>query len=144
MAECNDVISFFYLRVLRTEPRLTAELFYLNWTFNYTAFFPTILIYFEYYCVLKSIPFLSDTLKCVPLRPPANGAVACDNWMGGEICQAQCRNGTEMPNVNLGTLYVCNTRGDWGPPPSLKPCEGNRIRLICTDLFNCCSLYFRS
>lgn len=70
-------------------------------------------------------------MKCVPLQPPTDGALACDNWIGGEFCQAQCRNGTEMPNVNLGTLYVCNEDGNWGTPPTFKPCKGRQNQAVC-------------
>ena len=66
----------------------------------------------------------SDTNNCVPIQPPTNGAIACDNWEGGEFCQAQCQQGTTMRGGTLGQLHVCLDSGDWSPEPKLLPCKG--------------------
>lgn len=70
--------------------------------------------------VLCLICSLVDTTTCLTITPPRNGAVVCDTWLGGEFCQAQCRNGTTMSSVDLGTLYVCSKNGNWIPSPSLN------------------------
>ncbi|XP_052797953.1 sushi, von Willebrand factor type A, EGF and pentraxin domain-containing protein 1-like isoform X2 [Mya arenaria] len=64
-----------------------------------------------------------NTLKCTMINPPRNGAVVCDNWLGGTFCQGQCRSGTEMPNVDLTKLYVCSREVKWDPTPQFKPCK---------------------
>ena len=68
----------------------------------------------------------SDGRACVALPPPKNGAVACDNWEGGQFCQVQCKNGTQMSSVSLNKLYVCQSEnGEWSSnPPKVKTCRG--------------------
>ncbi|XP_052228764.1 uncharacterized protein LOC127842990 isoform X2 [Dreissena polymorpha] len=54
-----------------------------------------------------------STHSCHPLIPPTNGAVVCDNWMGGEMCQLQCQTGKQMADDMLGKLLVCHSPGGW-------------------------------
>lgn len=69
--------------------------------------------------------YIAGTTKCVPLVPPMKGAIACDNWEGGQYCQIQCQNGTELSSVSLNKLYVCTLHGDWSiAPPEIKSCTG--------------------
>ncbi|KAH3787396.1 hypothetical protein DPMN_165520 [Dreissena polymorpha] len=77
-----------------------------------------------------------NTLQCTPLEPPKSGAIACDNWLGGEFCQAQCQNGTEMPNVDLNGLYVCDDVGNWIPPPMFKACQAIHIPIQQSTVVN--------
>lgn len=76
------------------------------------------------FCFICGVIFHKDTQKCVAIKPPKDGAVACDNWLGGEFCQAQCKNGTEMSGFDLGRLFVCQHNGEWSHPATLKPCKG--------------------
>jgi hypothetical protein len=67
-----------------------------------------------------------DGRTCADIPPPKNGAVVCDNWEGGEFCQVQCKNGTQMSSVSLNKLYVCQgQKGEWSSdPPKVKTCRG--------------------
>lgn len=68
--------------------------------------------------------YFPDGRSCVDLQPPKNGAIACDNWEGGQFCQVQCKNGTEMSSVSLNKFYVCNRDGEWSAVlPNIKTCR---------------------
>ncbi|XP_052237854.1 sushi, von Willebrand factor type A, EGF and pentraxin domain-containing protein 1-like [Dreissena polymorpha] len=71
---------------------------------------------------------VKGTHSCHPLPVPTNGAVVCDNWMGGQVCQLQCQAGTRMADDMLGKLLVCHLPGDWWaidvvlPQPVFQAC----------------------
>ncbi|WAR06501.1 LOW QUALITY PROTEIN: SRPX2-like protein, partial [Mya arenaria] len=84
-----------------------------------------------------------QTSQCLKITPPRHGALACDNWLGGSFCQAQCQNGTEIPRVNLETLYVCSDDGNWMPTlPQFTPCKAARYSHILSMPVEVQNLYY--
>ncbi|KAK3085610.1 hypothetical protein FSP39_006044, partial [Pinctada imbricata] len=63
-------------------------------------------------------PFCEMMEKCqkVP-SAPKNGALACDNWLGGQLCQLQCKKGYDVkPGFPFYDMLVCDVdKGTWGP-----------------------------
>ena len=63
---------------------------------------------------------------CADLTPPLNGALACDNWIHGLICQMSCN---EMYDISRTApahgQYVCSdTIGEWRPNDIVPGCNG--------------------
>lgn len=73
---------------------------------------------------------IADTNNCVPITPPTNGAIACDNWSSGKFCQALCQKGTDMAYSTLDKLYTCGHDGSWWPTPKLGSCKGKAMFFI--------------
>ncbi|XP_078690659.1 uncharacterized protein LOC144921486 [Branchiostoma floridae x Branchiostoma belcheri] len=68
-----------------------------------------------------SQPFC-QIVPCPTLRPPDNGALACDGWAYGTFCLIQCNENWDVP---LGTpeRYVCETlSGTWDPDDDVPDC----------------------
>jgi len=106
--------------------------------FCFIYLFYLFICYKEYKSIIYIILFLynvffkSDTNNCVPLPPPENGAIACDNWEGGAFCHTLCQQGTAMKSNTTGWLYVCTNTGDWNLPVSeIRPCKGITFLMIC-------------
>ncbi|XP_033728072.1 uncharacterized protein LOC117317375 [Pecten maximus] len=69
-------------------------------------------------------PFCNVVQLCEDdLRPPDNGALACDNWFGGKFCQMLCKKGYDIPPGYIHSdMYVCGESGQWLPGPDLPNC----------------------
>ena len=65
------------------------------------------------------------TNTCVQLKPPKNGALACDNWLGGELCQYQCKEKYDSFR-DWKKLTVCQKSGSW--IPHIEPFNCVQIR----------------
>ncbi|XP_071104143.1 uncharacterized protein [Haliotis cracherodii] len=50
---------------------------------------------------------------CPPLRAPNNGALVCDKWSGGMICQIHCREGYDIQDNIITLVYICSSNGVW-------------------------------
>ncbi|XP_048238456.1 uncharacterized protein LOC124149204 [Haliotis rufescens] len=51
--------------------------------------------------------------KCPPLSAPAHGAVACDKWLGGQMCSVLCQKGYDVPG-EFEKYYICPiSSGKW-------------------------------
>ncbi|XP_071102999.1 uncharacterized protein [Haliotis cracherodii] len=50
---------------------------------------------------------------CPPLRAPNNGALVCDKWSGGFMCQIQCNEDYDIPSSTSLPTYVCQDNGVW-------------------------------
>ncbi|XP_053382454.1 uncharacterized protein LOC123540032 [Mercenaria mercenaria] len=69
-------------------------------------------------------PFCKET-NCSrdALNEPINGALACSQWTHGQMCQMQCNNGYDIPNIGDG-LYVCGrSTGKWRPSGKVPDCD---------------------
>ncbi|XP_062600629.1 sushi, von Willebrand factor type A, EGF and pentraxin domain-containing protein 1-like, partial [Saccostrea cucullata] len=72
---------------------------------------------------------------CEPLPAPANGAMACDEWLYGVFCQMQCMEGYDIPNGAVGSnnkvftgRYVCSeTKGIYIPSNTVPNCTAKRL-----------------
>ncbi|XP_062616948.1 sushi, von Willebrand factor type A, EGF and pentraxin domain-containing protein 1-like isoform X2 [Saccostrea cucullata] len=72
---------------------------------------------------------------CEPLPAPANGAMACDEWLYGVFCQMQCMEGYDIPNGAVGSnnkvftgQYVCSeTKGTYIPSNTVPNCTVKRL-----------------
>ena len=72
---------------------------------------------------------------CPDLTPPLNGALACDAWIHGLICQMQCQEDYDIPRSasNQGGEFVCaDTVGEWRPNDNVPDCSGT-IRYVTFD-----------
>ena len=63
-------------------------------------------------------------LLCPDLRPPDNGALACDNWLHG--CQMLCHIEFDIPRTApTDEEFVCaDTEGTWRPHDIVPDCSG--------------------
>ncbi|XP_067686009.1 sushi, von Willebrand factor type A, EGF and pentraxin domain-containing protein 1-like [Haliotis asinina] len=51
--------------------------------------------------------------KCPKLSAPAHGAVACDKWLGGQMCSVLCQKGYDVPG-DFEKYYICPiSSGKW-------------------------------
>lgn len=59
--------------------------------------------------------------KCAKkLIPPGNGALACDKWYGGKLCQMLCKEGYDVsPGKDFEEMLVCGQSGEWLPKNAL-------------------------
>ncbi|KAK6186939.1 hypothetical protein SNE40_006195 [Patella caerulea] len=87
----------------------------------------------------KSQPICEITANCPHLRPPDNGAIACDNWYGGQVCQLQCRKGYDVSrrDTRFNQLLLCGDSGCWNNdvnfpqtvPKECKYCRKSNLML---------------
>lgn len=72
------------------------------------------------------IIFFSE-MNCSELPTPANGAIACDKWLFGTMCQMQCNINYDIPLGPWTTgQYVCSmSSGEWRPTNVVPGCTGN-------------------
>ncbi|XP_048245051.1 sushi, von Willebrand factor type A, EGF and pentraxin domain-containing protein 1-like isoform X2 [Haliotis rufescens] len=61
---------------------------------------------------------------CGDLSPPRNGAVVCDRWAGGTLCQMQCNEKYDVPRtVAISQHFVCAfSTGQWKPAATVPDC----------------------
>ncbi|XP_067660545.1 sushi, von Willebrand factor type A, EGF and pentraxin domain-containing protein 1-like [Haliotis asinina] len=70
---------------------------------------------------------------CPDLKPPSNGALACDKLFGGEVCQAQCHADYDVPgDRNYPKTYVCGAKTGWIPSADVPDCSN----LVFPDSYN--------
>ncbi|KAL3870939.1 hypothetical protein ACJMK2_038967 [Sinanodonta woodiana] len=73
---------------------------------------------------IKEQPYCVSTAKCPTINAPDNGAVACDNWLKGSVCQMQCVKGYDLPsgaNSNdYNQLIICGDSGAWNLNPTFS------------------------
>lgn len=64
---------------------------------------------------------LTVTEKCLTTpNIPHNGALACDYWLGGKLCQMFCKEGYDVQiGKNTVEILVCVESGKWLPAGSL-------------------------
>ncbi|XP_067682073.1 sushi, von Willebrand factor type A, EGF and pentraxin domain-containing protein 1-like isoform X2 [Haliotis asinina] len=75
----------------------------------------------------------ADTLEpyckinnCPDLREPLNGALACDRWNHGKMCQMQCNDKFDVPR-SVPAQYVCGeSDGKWRPSDDIQDCTVKR------------------
>ncbi|XP_019616495.1 PREDICTED: sushi, von Willebrand factor type A, EGF and pentraxin domain-containing protein 1-like [Branchiostoma belcheri] len=61
-------------------------------------------------------------VPCPTLRPPDNGALACDGWAYGTFCLIQCNDQWDVP-LDTPERYVCETlSGTWNPDDDVPNC----------------------
>ncbi|XP_035664406.1 sushi, von Willebrand factor type A, EGF and pentraxin domain-containing protein 1-like [Branchiostoma floridae] len=61
-------------------------------------------------------------VPCPTLRPPDNGALACDGWAEGTFCIIQCNENWDVP-IDAPPRYVCETlSGTWNPDDDVPNC----------------------
>ena len=84
--------------------------------------------------------------NCMDLRPPKNGAMACDDWILGRFCSPFCNiQWTFSPKISE-KLWVCGLMtGTWRPSSRFPDCTSKvvneaRSRLACLFLLNYCLL----
>ncbi|XP_078325468.1 transmembrane cell adhesion receptor mua-3-like isoform X3 [Crassostrea virginica] len=73
---------------------------------------------------------------CPDLKPPKNGAVACNGWMKEftRLCIVFCRKGTRLSDgYDFRTKYVCGGSGNWLPTENLPICKATRARHVDID-----------
>ncbi|XP_071484069.1 uncharacterized protein [Diadema antillarum] len=66
---------------------------------------------------------------CPSLDAPANGAIACDGWLGGVFCNTFCNDRYDVPYVRgltATTQYVCTHSGVWQPHSTVLDCTESR------------------
>ncbi|XP_050389147.1 sushi, von Willebrand factor type A, EGF and pentraxin domain-containing protein 1 isoform X2 [Patella vulgata] len=63
----------------------------------------------------KSQPICEITANCPYLKPPDNGAIACNIWYGGKFCQLQCQKGYDVTPeyTQFKQLLMCGKSGCW-------------------------------
>ncbi|XP_050389149.2 sushi, von Willebrand factor type A, EGF and pentraxin domain-containing protein 1 [Patella vulgata] len=83
----------------------------------------------------SSQPSCEITASCPPLTSPDNGAIACDNWYGGKVCQLQCQNGYDLAREHRAfieqKLMICGDSGVWNLDvnfPSIVPRECKKMQ----------------
>ncbi|XP_067686588.1 uncharacterized protein [Haliotis asinina] len=55
-----------------------------------------------------------DVPTCPPLPAPRNGALVCEEWSGGSLCQIQCQEEYDIPiNGAKQTIFHCSRNGVW-------------------------------
>ncbi|XP_046338243.2 sushi, von Willebrand factor type A, EGF and pentraxin domain-containing protein 1-like [Haliotis rufescens] len=62
--------------------------------------------------------------NCTDLAAPDNGAMVCDKWMHGRMCQMQCSSNFSFPrSAPHDGMFVCGTaRGTWMPTDVVPDC----------------------
>ncbi|XP_046577475.1 sushi, von Willebrand factor type A, EGF and pentraxin domain-containing protein 1-like [Haliotis rubra] len=62
--------------------------------------------------------------NCPALQAPQNGALSCDKWVGGNMCQTQCQEGFLISrSAPANGMYACGSNtGTWKPSPHIMPC----------------------
>ncbi|XP_046582138.1 uncharacterized protein LOC124289267 [Haliotis rubra] len=61
---------------------------------------------------------------CPDLKPPSNGALACDKMFGGEVCQAQCNIDHDVAgDRNYPKTYICGAKTGWSPSADVPDCS---------------------
>ncbi|XP_078597011.1 uncharacterized protein LOC144873487 [Branchiostoma floridae x Branchiostoma japonicum] len=61
-------------------------------------------------------------VPCPSLRPPDNGALACDGWAYGTFCLINCNENWDVP-LDAPERYVCETlSGTWNPDDDVPDC----------------------
>eukprot|EP00058_Branchiostoma_floridae_P017283 XP_002602771.1 hypothetical protein BRAFLDRAFT_93716 [Branchiostoma floridae] len=61
-------------------------------------------------------------VPCPSLRPPGNGALACDGWAYGTFCLINCNENWDVP-LDAPERYVCETlSGTWNPDDDVPDC----------------------
>ncbi|XP_046578196.1 uncharacterized protein LOC124285952 [Haliotis rubra] len=64
--------------------------------------------------------------NCPDLRQPLNGALACDRWNHGKMCQMQCNEKFDVPR-KVPAQYVCGeSDGTWRPSDDIQDCTVKR------------------
>ncbi|XP_048259787.1 sushi, von Willebrand factor type A, EGF and pentraxin domain-containing protein 1-like [Haliotis rufescens] len=64
--------------------------------------------------------------KCPDLNEPLNGALACDRWNHGKMCQMQCNEKFDVPRT-VPAQYVCGeSDGMWRPSDNIQDCTVKR------------------
>ncbi|XP_067016111.1 uncharacterized protein [Acropora muricata] len=60
---------------------------------------------------------------CLDLRPPENGAKACDDWVFGRMCNPFCNDRWEFSQaIQPFTIWSCGASGIWLPPMRWPDC----------------------
>lgn len=80
-----------------------------------------VLVKIEYDKYFFFLLFWKVTKKCAQ-EPniPQNGALACDNWLGGKVCQMFCKAGFDVKvGYKSVDMLVCGNNGQWLPTGSL-------------------------
>ncbi|XP_048245093.1 uncharacterized protein LOC124148984 [Haliotis rufescens] len=79
---------------------------------------------------LSSVPSCQKR-SCPALVPPENGALSCDKWVSGNMCQMQCQDGYLIPrSAPPNGMYACGGKsGTWKPNPYIMPCVASTLPL---------------
>ncbi|KAK3102731.1 hypothetical protein FSP39_013507, partial [Pinctada imbricata] len=84
----------------------------------------------------------TEMCKTVP-NAPKNGALACDNWLGGKFCQMLCKEGYDVrPGSNHYDMLVCDNNGEWLPHDSLPLANCAKSRFPTGSLLKMSANYY--
>ncbi|XP_022794659.1 sushi, von Willebrand factor type A, EGF and pentraxin domain-containing protein 1-like [Stylophora pistillata] len=60
---------------------------------------------------------------CVDMKPPKNGAKACDDWMFGRFCAPLCNNLWDFAQPLRASIWACGSSGKWLPTSRWPDCS---------------------
>ncbi|XP_046338241.2 sushi, von Willebrand factor type A, EGF and pentraxin domain-containing protein 1-like [Haliotis rufescens] len=60
--------------------------------------------------------------SCPALRSPRGGALSCDGWDTGALCQMQCKDGFTFPSAAQSGIFVCGHDNKTWFPPDVPDC----------------------
>ncbi|XP_071496307.1 sushi, von Willebrand factor type A, EGF and pentraxin domain-containing protein 1-like [Diadema antillarum] len=69
-------------------------------------------------------------MECIPLQPPTNGFLACDEFASGRFCSVLCNDQHDIPpplSRSIPALYVCGMSGNWLPSNKVPDCTSKRV-----------------
>lgn len=73
---------------------------------------------------MTCIYFLITAKECPDLRPPKNGAKACDDWAFGQMCSPFCNDKWDFSQqLPPFTIWVCGAKGKWFPARPWPDCS---------------------
>ncbi|XP_060607326.1 uncharacterized protein LOC132759553 [Ruditapes philippinarum] len=73
---------------------------------------------------MNNQPYCENIETCPALRPPDNGALACDTWLQGKFCQILCEDGYVVKDdiAVQESLLVCGDSGTWYLSAKIPDC----------------------
>ena len=95
-------------------------------------------ILFSQYLLTNDALCLSTARDCLDLRPPENGAKACDDWFVGRMCSPSCNDRWEFTQaIPPYTIWSCGASGIWLPPMRWPDCTSKYYFLRKIDSDTC-------
>lgn len=78
--------------------------------------------------------FYTTGTSCTYHPPPANGALVCNDWLYGQICQTYCNEKFDFA-WKPAEWYMCNIEAEWVTVPENSPipwpdCSSEYIKCI--------------
>lgn len=74
---------------------------------------------------------------------PQNGALACDNWLGGKVCQMLCKTGYDVKvGYKSVDMLVCGNEGQWLPTGYLPLPDCSRSFLAARGILSMSISYY--